>query len=237
MSFVELFTKLFQSPSDLFKWTRENPTWGVLFVVLMGCGALVNGYAMSKVDLSEAQEQMKSAEFTDQPEFAELSEAERQQAEQVMGSVADSMPMITVFTAAIVYDIGLALTLVLLALFLWLVAKQSTPEPEYVNWFSLAVWSSAPLLLGHLALLIATLFTGERPEQPLAFLTWLPNDWTTWSGASVLQGIDIPLVLMIVLMSIGYRVYTGWSQVASACVVLIPFVLFYGARLLTSTYF
>lgn len=236
MSFVELFTKLFQSPSDLFKWTRENPSWGILFAVLMVCGMLVNSYAVSKVDLSEAQEQMKSAEFTDQPEFAEMSETERQQAEQVMGSVADSMPMITLFFAAFSYGIGLSVTLVLLALFLWLVAKKFTPEPEYVNWFSLAVWSSAPLLLGHLALLIATLLTGEKPEPPLEFLTWLPNDWTTWSGAGVLQGFDIPLVLMIVLMSIGYRVYTGWSQVASACVVLIPFALFYGARLLISTY-
>lgn len=237
MSFVELFTKLFQAPSGLFKWIRENPSWGILFVVLMVFGALVNGYAASKVDVSEAQEALKSAEFGDQPEFAEMSEAERQQAGQVMVSIADSMPLITVFSAAIFYDIVLALTLVLLALFLWLVAKKSTPDPEYVNWFSLVVWSSAPLLLGHLALLIATLLAVERPEQPLAFLTWLPSDWTNWAGAQVVQGIDIPLVLMIVLMSIGYRAYTGWSQVASACVVLIPFVLYYGVRLLTSTYF
>ena len=235
----ELFLELFHSPVEVFKSTRERASWVAPLLLLLICASIVKGFIAAEIDTSKAQKAMRqeTANIESNPDFADLSDVERQQTRDMIGSVADAIPTILIVTAPIVYDLGLVLSMLLIALFLRIVSKPSAPEYSYAHWFSLVVWSYLPLLLGLLASLIAAIVSDQRIEQPLAFLKWLPEGWFDQGAAGVVADIDIPLLLSITLMSIGFRVYTGWSKLGSTGIVLIPFVIYYAVWTIAVTVF
>ncbi|MEM6999239.1 MAG: YIP1 family protein [Pseudomonadota bacterium] len=105
---------------------------------------------------------------------------------------------------------------------------------RYGQWLGLVCWSSLPVLLviiaGFVALMIAPGY--ELPLNklnPLSIANLLNMEITRESGAArVFSQLDISQIWTVVLLTIGYRVWTASGLAKSVAVAIGPYLLIYG---------
>lgn len=213
--------RLFYEPGQVFaQLASRRHTWFPLLLLMLSSGIIAYGY-FSVVDLDWLHEE--SIASIDDPAVRELASSTK-----LSGSVARNVSAVA---AAIAIPIVSALFGVY---FLFVSITQ-----KYIGFragFSLAAWSSLPLLL----------------QFPLAVAQWLlaSGDQFTFESlnpltlnqlffqldqahpmAGILESLSVPFVWSMVLMVIGYEAWAKVSRVNAITVVLIPYGLIYGAKL------
>lgn len=137
--------------------------------------------------------------------------------------------------------IGSAVTVVIFMLlhagYFSLVSMFSGHGIRYGQWLGFVCWSSMPVLLiiiaGFVALFIAPGY--ELPLDklnPLSLANLLNIELAADSGASRLLGqLDVSQLWSMVLLSIGYRIWTESAWPKSVLVAIGPYLLIYGVSL------
>jgi len=135
----------------------------------------------------------------------------------------------TVVSICIVYPVILLLE----ALYLLGAAKVTKLSPGFKHWFTLACWTSLPVLLTNVVAAIM-LVLAENSQiapsvlQPLSLNELLLHVPEGSPGYALFESLGIPALLSWALMIIGVRTWSQRSWAFSATVTLLPWVIIYG---------
>ena len=118
------------------------------------------------------------------------------------------------------------LNLILLAGYFHYTSLNRTEFVSYKHWFSMVLWANMPATIA-----LICFFTGDRLqdhplwEAALSIAWWMYRD-ELQDGWKAVYMIDIPMVLTVILLVIGYRKFTKRSIATATTIVLIPFVVY-----------
>jgi hypothetical protein len=137
----------------------------------------------------------------------------------------------------VVSAIGAAVALIgsyaISGLYLMIVGKIKNQEFSFSKGFSLSAWASVPSLLllplGAIQMLLAS--HHQVPVEalnPTTLNQLLFQLETSHPFVSLLESLSIPLVWNLVLLVIGYQVWTGTPRGPAMRIVLIPYAAIYG---------
>ncbi|MEM9304849.1 MAG: YIP1 family protein [Pseudomonadota bacterium] len=126
------------------------------------------------------------------------------------------------------------LVYVIQAAYLHLANKVSTgAEIRFGQWFAFSAWTAFPGIFNAIAMFVV-IFTaasnqlGQDSLIPLSINSLIigaePGEpWFTWGNS-----LTVVNFWMLGLMSIGYRIWTGASMVASTIIACLPWALIFG---------
>ena len=107
-------------------------------------------------------------------------------------------------------------------------------EYEVRDWIAFSVWSRIPaMVLTTMAVFVAVLMRGTVSDsnhyQILAFAFWLrlPEERSSFYDTLMYQ-LDIALIWVVALQTIGFKTWSGKSTIISLTVVLFPVLVLYG---------
>jgi len=223
MNNLALSVAVATAPSSAFAELRERPRfWFPLLLVVLTTVGLIYWY-YSFVDI----EWLKDAMFSNNPKFQEMNEEQRAAGMAMFSRTA------LVWSSVVTMLIVLPVVLLLEALYLLLAAKVTKLTPGFKHWFSLACWTSLPMLLGSVvsAILLILADNSQVPQSvlsPLSLNELLLHVPEGGPGYALFESLGIPAFLSWVLMIIGVRLWSQRSWVFSATVTLLPWVVIYG---------
>jgi len=211
---------VFLEPAKAFAAVRERSMIWLPLLLLIGGNIALMAWYYSVVDFPWLQDHLISGMGNVPPEQA--------------AAVKGFMQRGTMTISAIV-GIAVAVPAILLisAVYYLLVGKAMGNEFSFGKWFAFSTWASVPalLLIPVGAVQILSHGNGQlAPEliNPLnlnTLLFGLPLD-NAWAG--LLNSISVATIWSLVVSVIGYRVWTARSTLASALVVLVPYLVIYG---------
>lgn len=199
---------------------RRTAAWLPLLLIMGSAAAMIVWY-FSFVDFAWFQDQLLTT----------IKDAEsREQARKVMteGMVSTSTLAAGVLTLPVVC--------VILAVYFMIVGNFINKEISFSGAFALSAWASVPSLLllplGAIQILLAANGqVGFSELNPLSLNQLFFQYEMSHPMAAVLDSLSFTSVLGIVLLVIGFEVWTKVSRATALMVVLPPYVLFYGAWL------
>ena len=217
-SAFETFISMFTEPSRAFATVeKRSMVWLPLLFTLLGTSVLLVWYFQS-VDFPWLLDRM-TANIPDQ--------AVREKAKAFM--TKSTMQVSSVSGAVIVTP----LVYTLYAVYFLLVAKIKKLDFGFTKWFSFAAWSYLPgllvLPLGAMQILMAN--NGQLGLDQLNPLTLNQLFFHIEMGhpwASLLESINITLIWSVVLMVLGFQVWSKLSRSTSVIVVMLPLGVIYG---------
>jgi hypothetical protein len=218
---------IFASPREAYRRIAARPiTWFALLLLVAAWIAVWNWYYHA-VDFSWLVNHLIDVQTANAPS---------DQRAAITQSITNIKPgALIVISSATVVVLLLALS-VIMSLYLLVVSAVVNDTYRLKQWFSFAVWSSTPSLIGILAMIANFYLTGTRqvaPEQlnPLSLNNLFFHVGPASPYKRILDSIDLTLFWSWVLMIVGYHTWTGRSIVRSALVILAPLVVIYGVWL------
>ncbi|HEX9173168.1 MAG TPA: YIP1 family protein [Telluria sp.] len=208
---------MFHSPTAAFSMLEPRRHAWLPLVLLIAASAGVLMWYFAVVDFAWLQDRM----------FASMRDAaQREQA----GKVMSRGTLQTMSVAAAVA--GIPFVAAVTALYLTLVSKFTHSELPFGKGFALALWSSVPILLVQIlgAIQIALnpdgrLDLGQLNPVSLNQLFFHIEMGRPWS--SLLDSVSVVSIWNMVLLVIGYQVWTRVPRATAAKVVLIPYAVIY----------
>jgi hypothetical protein len=223
MNNLALAVALATAPSSAFAELRERPRfWFPLLLVVLTTTGLTCWY-YSIVDI----EWLKDAMFSTNPDLQALPEEKRAAAMSMFSRTT------LLWSSAISMMIAFPIVFLLEALYLLVAAKITKLPQGFKHWFSLACWTSLPMLVGNVVAAIL-LILADNPQvapsvlQPLSLNELLFHVPAGGRGYELFESLGIPAFLIWALMIIGVRTWSQRSWVFSAIVVLLPWAVIYG---------
>jgi magnesium-transporting ATPase (P-type) len=224
MNNLALTVALATAPSTAFAELRERRRfWFPLLLVVLTTAGLTYWY-YSIVDI----EWLKDAMFGNNPKFQQMDEDKRAAAMAMFGRG----PLL--WSSVISMFIFIPAVLLLEGLYLLVAAKVTKLSLGFKHWFSLACWTSLPMLLttvvGAILLILAdnSQVAQYSVMAPLSLNELLLHVPAGGPGYSLFESLSIPFFLSCALMIIGVHNWSQRSWGFSAIVVLLPWVLIYG---------
>lgn len=216
---------IFLQPGKVFADLRENPKFALpLLVIVVLSAALPLWYFMS-VDGGWYTQHMLLAGG------AEMSAGDLEKAKAVMPG-ASAMAYIGAVSSAVTIVVVFALY----ALYLMLAGKITGAAMTFKRGYSLAAWSSMPMVLGALvALAGVAMMSPQTPLESLMLtnadplLVQLPAE-SPWS--TLARSFSLLNFWSWFLLALGWRVFNRASWTQSAVVALLPSVIIYGGMAL-----
>ena len=212
---------IFLQPASVLAHQQEQPRWLMPAALLIGFTMLVTYLYFDRVDVGWFTEQglLRSGQ---EPSAAELA-AIRQ----------SSSAGVVKWSAVIGSAVGLAVSLLVYAVYFLLAGKVTGLAVSLQQGLSLATWSQMPLLINSLLMLVGVL--GMTPQTSLeslsltsldALLLRLPTDHPWYAFASSFSLLSF---WTIFLAALGWKLWSraaNWT--AAVCVGVLPTVVIYG---------
>ncbi|GGY05460.1 YIP1 family protein [Paludibacterium paludis] len=214
MQLIELFTE----PRRALAAVAESPTVLLPFLIVLALslsGVLVY-YA--RVDGAWMVDAILSAS-------GKLSAKELEQARQF------SSPGTMKWLTLIGIGVGSVIALLVMGGFFKLAGKLAGMNRSYRHWLAFHAWTSLPMALSALVILIGAFAMPSRTLHTdlqlthLAPLVFQPEEDSPWKA--FLEGFDLMFLWSITLVFIGWQVWGG-SRRTAAIVALLPVLAVYG---------
>jgi Yip1 domain len=211
---VSQLINIFIDPVKAFTELKEKPTFWLPLLLVMALSAIMVVMYFMKVDPAWYTDHMLQASGKD------MSASEMEQARKMM----PSSKVLGIISAPITM-LTLALAYSLFALYYMLAGKITGSTMTFARGFSLACWSSMPLLLGSIVVLIG-IFTmsPQTGIESLALthvdplLVQLPpaNRWS-----ALAKNFDLLVFWSIFLTALGWRTWgsTSWGQAIGVALI------------------
>lgn len=212
--------RMFYEPSAVFaQLETRRSTWLPLLLVMLS-GIIMAAWYYQFVDYAWLQEQFLSA-----IEDPALRDKQREAGGMSVGTLTG----ITIVGMVIVYLVAFSIT----SLYLLIVSKVRNSPFTFSQGFSLAVWSSLPMLillpLGAMQILLASnnqiTFESLNPVtlNQLFFQYARPH-----AMAGILEGVSLLMFWNIFLLVTGYQVWAKTSRATAVKIVVAPYLVIYG---------
>ncbi|MEO5566377.1 MAG: YIP1 family protein [Luteimonas sp.] len=216
---------IYLQPGKVFVDLRENPKFALpLLLIVVLSAALPLWYFMS-VDGGWYTQHVLLAGG------AEMSAGDLEKARAMMPG-ATTMAYIGAASSAVT----IAVIFALYALYLMLAGKVTGGAMTFKRGYSLATWSSMPMVLGSLvALAGVAMMSPQTPLESLMLtnvdplLVHLPTD-SHWS--TLARSFSLLNFWSWFLLALGWRVFNRANWTQSALVALLPSVVIYGGMAL-----
>lgn len=212
---------IFLEPAKVFADLKERPTFLLPALVMIGLGvAMMLGYHMS-VDPEWFTDHMIRMTGRD------MSAAELEQLGKAMPGAR-----VSGYIGAVGVVVMTAIMLMIMALYYMLAGKITGNDVSFRHGLSLSAWSSMPMALSTLVVLIGVLMMSPQTDLNSLKLTafdplivQLPYDHP-WS--SLAKAFDFLTLWAVFLVALGWRIWgrTGWGQAIT--VAVLPSLLVYG---------
>lgn len=212
--------RMFYEPSAVFaQLDTRRSTWLPLLLIMLS-GITIATWYYQFVDYAWLQEQFLSV-------IQDPALREKQRASG--GMSAGTLTGITVVGVIIAYLVAFALT----ALYLLIVSKVRNASFSFGQGFSLAVWSSVPMLilfpLGAMQMLLASSNqVAFESLNPLTLNQLVFHYDRLHPMAGFLEGVSLLMFWNIFLLVIGYQSWAKTSRATAVKVVVAPYVVIYG---------
>jgi hypothetical protein len=212
---------MFYEPGKAFAALRQRRAAWLPLLLLMLCSAGLLLWYFKIVDVDWLLDQM----------FAGIKDvAQREKSRSVMSR---QVLMVTGMVQALV---GLPIMFALVGVYFMFIGKIYAKEFTFGAGFALAAWASVPALLtlplGAIQILLASGGQlGIYELNPLSLNTLLFHRPMGDPMASLLESVNVISIWSAVLMVIGFQVWTRVARAVALKVVLIPYVIIYGAWL------
>jgi hypothetical protein len=212
---------LYEPTTTFAQLEMRRSTWVPLLLVILSAMLLATWYYQF-VDYAWLQERMLSV-------IEDPAVRDKQR--------GSPMPLTTLTGVTLVGMLVAYLAIfTLTAVYLLIVSKVRNFPFTFGQGFSLAVWSSVPLLimlpLGAMQILLAS--NNQMAFEALNPVTLNQLYFQYEMGhplAGLFEGISLLMIWNIVLLVIGYQVWAKVSRATAIKVVIIPYIVIYGAWL------
>ena len=253
MSFVTAFLRIFSRPREVFVALEKKRFWLLAALVLVAL-SLAQGLAIGltmargipdddKIRIfpmevvSEKSRQNESASesevvLTSRPldDDQGFKDVEKEQFREIF--VPGKALLITM--GVVFWPMLLLLRLVFDTVYYMIVGAFLKLEYKVSDWIAFSVWSRVPaMVLTTIAVFVAVLMLGTVSDtnhyQVLAFAFWLrlPDEGSRFFDTLMYQ-LDIALIWVVALQTIGFKAWSGKSTIFSLTVVLFPVLILYG---------
>lgn len=212
---------IFLEPAKVFADLKERPTFLLPALIMIGLGvAVMLSYHMS-VDPEWFTDHMLRMTGRD------MSPAELEQTRQVLPGAR-----VSGYIGAVGVLVMTAIMLLVMGLYYLLAGKITGNALTFRHGVSLGAWSSMPMVLSTLVVLIGVLTMSPQTDLNSLRLTFvdplivqLPYDHA-WS--SLAKAVDLLTLWAVALAALGWRIWgrTGWGQAIT--VAVLPSLLIYG---------
>ncbi len=222
-SYVEILTNIFTAPSKAMRQIQTDYAITLPLLTLLGfTGAVIFIYYTS-VDYDWMVDYMVQSAAGD------ISKAEQNQMKDAFNIMS---PTAMAIVSAISATIFIAIIYVIQTVYLLIVSNVNNDGFDFKQWLSFISWSAMPSLLANVAIL-AVIFSssnGQIPPDALnpLSLNQLLFEFPSSNGiGKLLETIHLPQIWSLVVMIIGYKVWTNKSSNVSTAIILAPFILIY----------
>ena len=212
------------SPSEAFASIKETPKFLSALLLLMAGAGLAQFFYFNGVDIAWFFEQQLAAN-------PDTTEARAAQFVRLITSL--SQPTVAA-VFALISAIAIACVFLILALYFKLVSAITKDGLGYKQLFALVCWSSLPGVLSSLAQIVKLVTTDvslmpATEINPLAFWTILGLD-PIGAGTfdQVVMSMDPTNIWSLVLLILGYKIFSGKNIGTAAFIALIPTVVIFG---------
>ena len=218
---------IFLQPGKVFSDLREQPKFALpLLLIIVFSAALPLWYFMSVDGAWYMQHVLLAA-------GRELSAADLEKSKAMMPGT-HAMAYIGAASSAVV----IAVVFALYALYLMLAGKVTGAAMTFKRGFSLACWSSMPVVLGMLVALVGVATMSPQTSLESLMLTNVDpllvhlSPESPWGGLA--RGFSLLNFWTWYLLALGWRIFNKASWTQSVVVALIPGVLIYGIMALVA---
>ncbi|MEM7097692.1 MAG: YIP1 family protein [Pseudomonadota bacterium] len=223
---LSLFVDIFVAPGSALQRLHEQAPIVLPLTILV----------LASVALNFAYFQLVDREFLVEEIIAqagdELSNEDERRLREFSTNDDDGTRWFPTIGAAL----SISLMLLLHGTYYSLVSMFSGHGIRFRQWFGLVTWCSLPMLLavlaGFVALMIAPGYELTFDELNPLSLTSLLNMEMGRGPGQMLGRLDVSQVWSVVLLTLGYHLWTQSSLARSLAVALIPYMLFYGSSAL-----
>ncbi len=218
---------IFLEPSKAFADLKEKPTFVVPFIIVTLAAVAMTFLYFMKVD---------SAWFTSHALLAsgkEMSGAEMEQAKNFMPG-AKMMGYISLLSI----PIFMTVTVLVIALYYMLAGKVSGSAISFKQGLSLVSWSSMPMLLGSIVVLVGVIMMSPQTSleslaltsiDPLLIQLPIDSPWKKLANA-----FSLLTFWSIFLGALGWKTWTKASWLEAITVITIPWLVYFGFLALLS---
>lgn len=221
-----ILKQLITSPKKAFVAIQFDYPVLLPLVILLIANAVLVFFALSNVDYAWFTEQMVEATA------GGLSPSEQAQTRELFEMMSQQgMLVISLITTVL----SVLFLLCLQALYFVIVSNFTHDGFQFKQWLSLVCWSLLPSIVSILAGLVVV-FSNQNGQYLLESLDpfslnslFFGMDVTQGAG-KVLSSISLTLFWSIALMMIGYSAWTKKSSYQSLAIIILPYLLFYGAQ-------
>lgn len=258
MKTTEALRKTFCQPSEVFLALKEQQTWVVAALTLIG--VVVVHTALINYSVSQAYAQYVPSE-AERERYEQVLEEYREEIEAAQESarggivdvdgwagsttseqvvfVSDPGLGITRFNVAIAF-FAFLIALAIEVAYLRFVGSEMDLSFKTVDWIRFSVWSRLPgTVLALLGVILVLLFSGFQANianhELFSIVRWIPWPNNPDRGVNILNidvyHVDAALVWVIALQTIGFRIWSGRSFVVSLSIVAIPTAILYAVVL------
>lgn len=228
--------EIFINPSNVYEAQKEDSYWLTPALAILGVSTLCAIAMYMTMDLADTLQ----AQIEDRVKILAASGASQESIDQsrlYMESMAakQTSPLLTI-VAWIFNEILFFAFMVLNAVYYLIVGKILKTGFVFSAWLAFSVWGLMPYVVGDISVLIAVLVMAPQAD-PQNYL-WtalfnyvaLPNQGATVFH-DLLNTLDLFLLWVIAIMTIGFSKWTERGFGTSLAVVAMPYVVVYGILL------
>lgn len=222
---MEHLINIFLQPSKVFEDLRDQPKFVLPLLVIVAFSVVLPLWYFLTVDASWYAEHMLLSTGR------EMSTADLEQTKAMMPGT-HAMAYIGAASAAITVPVMFAIY----ALYLMLAGKVTGGAMTFKRGFSLATWSSMPVVLGSLvALAGVAMMSPQTPLESLMLTNLDPllvhlDPESPW--ATLARSFSLLNFWTWFLLALGWRIFNRASWTQSAVVALLPSIIIYGGMAL-----
>ncbi len=255
MKTADAFRKIFYQPGEVFVALKVAPIWHVAAFVLVALVLAKSALVLDSSD--RALNKLQTELFNEARNQAAIEHPELIDSESVVLIASDavdvpdavdqkmtfvsrgpSYPAIREITAFISFLLGLAFEVV----YFKVVSVTMKLNLGVRNWITFSIWSHIPasaLALFGAVLVSLSVSSQSHPFGPanhvnyeiFSLVRWIASPNTPEGGMSIfsidIYHLDLALIWVLALQTIGFREWSGRSIVTSFSVVAIPIVVLY----------
>ncbi|MCJ9428052.1 YIP1 family protein [Kordiimonas marina] len=225
-SVVSALADIFVDPKKVFRAADGQKGWTLLpLFLVLGAALLMQVYYFSTIDVGWYFDHVILAVKPDIPDDAR----------------AHVTRTILMIQGSVLPTIMILIMLAILALYLFLVAKTSSPDDrKYGAWFKLVIWSTMPAVLASIAVMVN--FALAANPQMVS-----PNDLQFFSvnalfthipigqpGATLMDSLTPFTLWSIALMAVGLQVWTNRTFVRSLIIAAAPYIVVFGVMAISA---